>query len=151
MSIVGADEIAGYVLAASVTWGASLALIRRAHVRIDVLHARFPPRVRAALDLLALLSMLGLTLLFAWYATRLLRTSIRTGAVSNTPMEIPMWIPQSLWVAGFWVFATITVVLLGVAVRALILGDVARVHRIAGVRGALEEASEELAEVEDRR
>ena len=56
ISVVGADEIAGYVLAVSVTWGCSLAVIRRAHVRIDILHAALPRPAQAALDLLALLA-----------------------------------------------------------------------------------------------
>lgn len=151
VSIVGADEISGYVLAVAVTWGASLALIRRAHVRIDVVSARLPLRLRAALDLLALVSMLAITLLFAWFATRLLATSIRTGAVSNTQMEVPMWIPQSLWVAGFWIFAAVTLIVIGVALRALFAGDLRAAHRIAGVRGAIEEVDEELAQAGARR
>ncbi len=151
VSFIGADEISGYVLAISVTWGASLALVRRAHVRIDVLHARLPRLAAAALDLLALLSMLAITLLFAWFSTRLLATSLRTGAVSNTPMEVPMWIPQVLWVGGFWIFAAIAVILILATLRALIAGDPQKAHRIAGVRGALEEAQEELAEAEVRR
>ncbi|MDJ0686783.1 MAG: TRAP transporter small permease [Alphaproteobacteria bacterium] len=151
ISIVGADEISGYVLAISVTWGASLALIRRAHVRIDVVQARMPARVRAAFDLLALFSMLLLSVFFAWYATNLLRTNIRTGAISNTHMEIPLWIPQSLWVAGFWVFAAVILIVIPATVRALMGRDSSAAHRIAGVRGAMEEAAEEMSETGARR
>ncbi len=151
ISIVGADEISGYVLAITVTWGASLALIRRAHVRIDVVQARLPRSIKAVLDLLALLSLLAVTLLFAWFSTRLLSTSIRTGAVSNTQMEVPMWIPQSLWVAGFWILAAVILVVMASALRALFRRDFATAHRIAGVRGSKEEANEELAEAGSRR
>lgn len=151
VSFVGADEVSGYVLAITVTWGASLALVRRAHVRIDVVHARLPARARAALDLVALAALLGTTALFAWYATRLLRTSIRTGAVSNTQMETPMWIPQALWVAGFWIFAAVIVVLMAAAARALAAGDAATAERITGVRGAAEEAGAERALAQERR
>lgn len=150
-SIIGADEISGYILAVTVTWGASLALIRRAHVRIDVVHAQLPRVARSILDILALVSLLSVTLLFAWYATRLLRTSIRTGAVSNTPMEVPMWLPQSLWVAGWWVFAAVTVIVIIATIGALVRRDLGKAHRLAGVRGAVEEAGEELAEAQGRR
>ncbi len=142
-SLIGADEISGYVLAIAVTWGASLAIIRRAHVRIDILHHQLPGRWAAALDLLALAAMLAFTLLLAWYATRLLSTNIGVGAVSNTPMEVPMWIPQSLWVAGLWIFAAVTAVLILLTARAIFKRDLDRAQRLAGVRGALEEAREE--------
>ncbi|MEM7696220.1 MAG: TRAP transporter small permease [Pseudomonadota bacterium] len=150
-SLIGADEISGYILAITVTWGASLALIRRAHVRIDVVHAQVPAALRSVLDLVALVSLLSVTLLFAWFATRLLRTNIRTGAVSNTPMEVPMWIPQSLWVAGWWVFAAVTLIVIVATVGALIRRDLPAAQKLSGVRGALEEAGEELADAKSRR
>lgn len=142
ISLVGADEVSGYVLAVAVTWGASLALIRRAHVRIDVVQARLPRGAKTALDILALLSLFTVTLLFAWYATKLLSTTIRTGAVSNSQMETPMWIPQLLWVAGFWVFAAVTLIVMGMTVKAYVSRDFPAAHRMAGMRGALEEVSE---------
>jgi len=58
VSLVGADEISGYVLAVSITWGASLAIVRRAHVRIDLLHNRLPSLWAGVLDILALLASL---------------------------------------------------------------------------------------------
>lgn len=143
VTLVGADEIAGYVLAVSVTWGASLALVRRAHVRIDILHAQAPRAVAAALDLLALLSMLVFTCLLGWFATQLLATNIRVGAVSNTGMETPLWIPQLLWVVGIWAFAAVTIALILMTAVALARRDIDRARRLAGVRGALEEAQQE--------
>ena len=142
-SLIGADEISGYVLAIAVTWGASLAIIRRAHVRIDILHHQLPRPWAALLDLLALFAMLAFTLLLAWYATRLLSTNIIVGAVSNTPMEVPMWIPQSLWVVGLWIFAAVTSVLIALTARSLLRRNLDHAQRLAGVRGALEEMREE--------
>ncbi len=142
-SLIGADEISGYVLAIAVTWGASLAIVRRAHVRIDIVHHQLPRPWAAGLDLLALIAMLGFTLLLAWYATRLLSTNISVGAVSNTPMQVPMWIPQSLWVTGLWIFAAVTLALIVLAARALFRRDLDHAQRLAGVRGALEEVRKE--------
>lgn len=143
VSLVGADEISGYVLAISITWGASLAIVRRAHVRIDLLHNRLPSLWAGVLDILALLAMLGFTGLLGWFATRLLMTNIKVGAVSNTGMEVPLWIPQSLWVGGIWVFALVTALLIVLTVTALVRRDHGRVHLLAGVRGAMEEAEQE--------
>ncbi len=146
ISVVGADEVAGYILAITVTWGCSLAILRRAHVRIDILHAQLPRPGRAVLDLLALLSMAAFAFFLAWFATGLFENSWRTGAVSNSLMRIPRWIPHGLWAAGFWVFGLVTLVLIVEHFRALLRRDWDRAHQIAGVRGAEEET---LAEIED--
>src|ERR687883_1087165 len=58
-SIGGADELAGYALAIGTTWGLGAALLDRAHIRIDSLYVLFPQKLRLALDLLALLLLLG--------------------------------------------------------------------------------------------
>jgi TRAP-type C4-dicarboxylate transport system permease small subunit len=150
VSLLGVDEIGGYVLAISVSWGASLALIRRAHVRIDILHARLPARVQAMFDLLALVSMLLFAAFFGWYATGLFVNSWQTGSVSNSAMSIPRWIPHGLWVAGFWVLAGVALVLIVEQVRALRRGDLVRAHHVAGVRGALEEAEREMQDARER-
>lgn len=142
-SLIGADEISGYVLAFSVTWGASLALVRRAHVRIDVVHAQLPSKVACYLDVLALIAMLSLILLLAWYATELLATNIGGGAISNTTMEIPLWIPQSLWAIGLWLFAGTTIVLIVMTCYHLFRGELSKARAIAGIRSAMEEAQDE--------
>lgn len=149
-SLIGADEISGYVLAIAVTWGASLAIIRRAHVRIDIVHHQLPRPWAALLDLLALLAMLAFTLLLAWYATRLLGTNFSVGAVSNTPMEVPMWIPQSLWVAGLWIFAAVTSLLILLTVRAIFKRDLDHAQRLAGMRGALEDVTEDAGTTDEK-
>ena len=46
-SIQGADELGGYALAAGSVIAFSLALAGRNHIRVDVFHERFPPRVQA--------------------------------------------------------------------------------------------------------
>lgn len=149
-SLVGADEIAGYVLAISVAWGLSLAVVRRAHVRIDVVYNLLPRHARALLDLLALAALAAFVGLWAWFAARLLATNWAKGAVSNTPMEVPKALPQAFWVAGLGVFLLVCLALMVLAVASLRRGDTARAGRIAGVRGALEEAREETVAAEAR-
>lgn len=142
-SVIGADEISGYVLAISVTWGLSLALVRKAHVRIDVLYAILPRGVGGILDIAAVASLLIFGSLTAWYATKLMMTNAKVGAVSNTLMEVPLVLPQTLWVAGLWIFNAVCVVMIVLLVRAFFRGDLARVRSLAGIRGAEEEAREE--------
>lgn len=104
-SLQGVDEIGGYVVAITGTFGMALAVIARAHTRIDVLLLRLPGSVRAWLNLLAYVS-LGLCAAFtAWMGWGTLSDSLTFGAVSSTPLQVPLWIPQSLWVVGLFFFS----------------------------------------------
>ena len=63
-SVQGVDEIGGYVVAITGTFGMALAAVDRAHTRIDVLLLRLPRRVQAGLNLLAYVCLgLGLSLI----------------------------------------------------------------------------------------
>ena len=53
----GSDEIAAYLFAVGTTWSLAHVLVTRGHVRIDALYLHFPTRTRAALDLVALVTL----------------------------------------------------------------------------------------------
>lgn len=108
----GADEISGYVLAVGFAWSAAWALFRDAHIRIDVVSSRLPPRPRHVFDLIALASLVGVAGLLAWQAVRVLRETLRLGSISNTPLRTPLWLPEGLWAAGLIVFAVSSAALL---------------------------------------
>ncbi|WP_210260140.1 TRAP transporter small permease subunit [Hongsoonwoonella zoysiae] len=63
-SFEGADELGGYVLAVGSSLAFVVALLDRAHIRIDVLHARFPKKLQAVMDWLSVLSLGGTG--FSW-------------------------------------------------------------------------------------
>lgn len=109
----GADEISYYVLAVSTSWALTFTLLKRAHIRVDALYSRFGGNVRAALDVFATLLLAA----FAWTATYqvgtgVLARTIERGSRAPTPLETPLWIPQSLWFAGLVLFALATTVIL---------------------------------------
>lgn len=103
-SLQGVDEIGGYVVAITGTFGMALAATARAHTRIDVLLLRLPKRIQAGLNLLAYVA-LGLGAAFmAYMGWRTLSDSLAFGSVSSSPLQVPLWIPQSLWLAGLLLF-----------------------------------------------
>ena len=103
-SLQGVDEIGGYVVAVTGTFGMALAAVERAHTRIDVLLLRLPGRVQAALNLLSYVA-LGLGAAFMGYmGWRTSDDSLTFGSVSSSPLRVPLWIPQSLWLAGLVIF-----------------------------------------------
>ncbi|MEM8853408.1 MAG: TRAP transporter small permease [Pseudomonadota bacterium] len=102
---VGSAEISGYVFAISITWGFAFCVFERAHVRIDVVYRFVGARVRLALDVLSLVALAVFAGALARRATDTLDETLLFQAVSTTPLQTPLWIPQALWAAGFIFFA----------------------------------------------
>ena len=55
VSMMGIDEMSGFVLAIGTSWGFAFALLHRAHIRIDTVLLVLPQRARAVLDILGLI------------------------------------------------------------------------------------------------
>ena len=103
-SLQGVDEIGGYVVAVTGTFGMALAAVERAHTRIDVLLLRLPKHVQAGLNLLSYVALGVGAAFMAYMGWRTLSDSLLFGSVSSSPLQTPLWIPQSLWLAGLVVF-----------------------------------------------
>ena len=110
-SFQGVDEIGGYVLAITASFGFGYALLTRSHTRVDFLLRMLPVPVRGTLHFCALLVLAAISWGMLWYALAALRETMEYGSIANSPLETPMWIPQSLWLVGFVVFLIIAVLL----------------------------------------
>jgi len=108
LSLQGINEIGAYMLAISSTWGFSIALLQRAHSRVDFLFPRFPPALQAVLNLITALTLAGIAAFAAWQGWGVLADTLRWQATANTPLQTPMWIPQGLWLAGLVVFSGVS-------------------------------------------
>lgn len=106
-SLQGVDEIGSYTYGIVGAFGFASALISRSHVRVDFLLSRFPVAVRSLLNLLAMLSLTAFSMLCLWRGTHVLIESIELGATASTPLATPMWIPQSIWLMGYLMFALV--------------------------------------------
>lgn len=105
LSFVGTDELAGYAFAAIVGWGACFAFLSGGLIRVDVIYERLPASFRAWLDVLAVLSTFAFAVVLAWNAVDLGMESLTYNNVSNTPLRLPLWIPQLIWGGGFLALA----------------------------------------------
>lgn len=119
LSIQGVDEIGGYVVAITGTFGMALAAACRAHTRIDVLLVRLPLTIQAVLNLLAYLCLAGGAAFMAYMAWTTLSDSLAFGSVTSTPLQTPLWIPQSMWLAGLCLFGLTALVMAGRGLLAL--------------------------------
>lgn len=134
-SFQGVDELGGYMLALTASLGFGYAALHRAHTRVDFALAKLPLRARCVLHLAAAAVLFVLALFMAWNAWRALGETLSYGSIANSPLQTPLWIPQTLWLAGFGVFALCAGLVLVRAVRLWLRGD------LAGLEAALKPPS----------
>lgn len=110
VSLQGTDELGGYVLAFAGSCGFAYALLHKGHPRIDILLSRMPRRVQNPAHVLAQATLAGMAIFMTWFAVGELAQTIRFGAVTNTPLQTPLWLPQGLWALGCGLFALTTII-----------------------------------------
>lgn len=150
VSLQGADELGGYALAVGSTLAFSLALLGRNHIRVDVFHDKFPPRVQALLNWLSIVSLAVFALFIAWVAFRVIQDTTAYRSTAQTPWATPLIIPQSVWYAGLVIFALVACGLAWRATRLLASGDTAALNSDFHPKSAKEELKEELDDLKAR-
>jgi TRAP-type C4-dicarboxylate transport system permease small subunit len=149
-SLQGVDELGGYILALAGALSFSVALVARAHIRIDIVHDHLPRALRVPLNLLASLSILACAaalLRMAWFAYD---ESAALGATAQTPWATPLKYPQALWLAALVPFLLVCAVEVLRIVALLVKGDMRQVDRQHGPRTAQDELDDELEDMKAR-
>lgn len=144
LSFIGANETSGYVLAISSTWAFSYALLKRSHIRIDIVYQYLSPRWQAAVDVLSVAALAGFAAIFTWYATHYFFSLLGKGTRSITSLAVPLWIPMLPWLLGWALFLLVSIYLTVVSARALVRNELAAVRERVGAISEDEEASLEL-------
>ena len=86
-----AHEVTGLVIAAYYLLGGAYALRHAAHVNVDILHSRFPLRIRAVVDLItALLFFLFLGVVF-WKGGAFAWQSLMVLETTGSPLFAPLY------------------------------------------------------------
>ena len=149
-SIQGADELGGYALAVGSTLAFTLALMGRNHIRVDVFHERFSPRVQAAINWLAITTLALFAIVIALVSIKVLRETVEYGSTAQTPWATPLIYPQGVWYACFLLFMFVSI---GYALRAtylLLQGRIDELNVEFHPKSAKEELKEELDDLEHR-
>lgn len=144
VSLGGADEIAGYVLAIVSTWAFPIALLKRSHIRVDILYSRLSLKSRAWLDLLALGGMALFVGTLVFHASGVLGNTLKFHSTSTTPLQVPLWLPQSIWLAGYLFFAVTIVVLACTSLSRLRRQRWASISGLIGINSVEEDIQEEI-------
>ena len=93
-SIVGVEQIAVFLIAWSVFFGAAFGVARNIHVRVDVLQMLMPPRVRLASELIGWTGALLFSIALVISGWVLVEETHLLGDMTMGLLRIPMWIPQ---------------------------------------------------------
>ena len=137
-------ELSGYMLGIGIAWGLAGALDARAHVRIDVLIQRVPPRIRGYLHWLALATLVVFIGFVTYGAWQTFIESWEFKATDNSLLKTPLIIPQGLWLFGIGVFGLMAVLRLIEVMALLPRRDIHAIEMLTGPRTFVEEADEAL-------
>lgn len=149
-SLQGVDEIGGYVVAITGTFGFAYALMERTHTRIDIILDHVPTGLRNLLNVLAYALVTGAALFMLRYGYVALSESILFNSRSPTPLQTIMWIPQGMWFGGLLVFSVTAVALL-VHLVILQVRDPERGFLLYGPPTVQEEVDREMAKAGARK
>jgi TRAP-type C4-dicarboxylate transport system permease small subunit len=150
VSFQGVDELGGYVLAITSSLAFSLALVDRAHIRIDLFHRLLPKPLQRALDVASIVAIALLALLLVYAGWFTVQETIEFRSTAPTPWATPLIWPQSLWLAALIVFALFALGALAHAFRLAAARRWRELDRVYGPKGTEEEIREELADLERR-
>jgi len=98
--IPSTDEFAAYCMAASGFLALPYALMRGAHIRVELLFRILPQRSLFAVEVLGNVVGLLIAVYLAWYCALFVLESYEFKEVSSGLLPIPMWIPQIPMVLG---------------------------------------------------
>lgn len=149
-SLQGADELGGYILALGASLAFIVAMIDRAHIRIDVLHARFPVKLQALVDWLSVISLAVIGLFFLYVGWFVITDTLEYRSTAATPWRTPLIWPQSAWYAGLVVFALCSFLLAGLATRLFLAGKYTQLAEEFNPKSAEDDLSEELEQLKLR-
>jgi len=151
ITMSGSDEVSGYLFAIATALAMPYALLMRANVRIDAAYNLLPQRVRYGMDVFGLILFTGFAIMVTWRAALTVHVTWLNDAHAITPLQTPLILPQSIWLAGWVLFCICLVLLLAATVRAGLRGDLAAAGRLSGVPSVEEEVAEETAGVLPRK
>ena len=146
-SFQGTDELGGYALAVGSSLAFTVALIERAHIRIDLLHTKLPVRVQAVLNWLSSIMLAGFGAMLVWVCYTVIVDTIDYHSTAATPWATPLIYPQAAWYAALVGFGAASLIMALRATRLLFSGRIGELNRDYHPKGAIEELKEELEDL----
>lgn len=149
-SLQGVDEVGGYSLAVVASLGFAHALVSRSHTRIDFLIVKLGPGARAALNVLAMVTLALMAVFMLWKGLPVLMETLEFQSHSTSPLHTPLWMPQGPWIFGLVLFAIAAVALALHALWLLTRRDLDAINDFYGPPSLDEEIEREVGTFEQR-
>lgn len=105
MVFIGATDYAGYAMAAASFLAFAYALNHGSHIRVSIVLNALPKPLRRWLEIWCFGIGTLVMWYFVWYAQRFVYWSWKFSDISQGQDATPLWIPQSLMLAGAVLFA----------------------------------------------
>lgn len=144
-------EISGYAFAACIGLGMGFTVTSKANIRVDILTAKLPPKLRLTFDIVAALALAVTALALAWYSFDVLEKSWKLGARSTSTLQVPLLLPQSVWWIGFVWFATIACLTPMMAILRIFARDTAGAEALISAPALSEEIADIGIDLKDSR
>lgn len=148
-TVVESFEISGYAFAAAVALGMAYTVSCKSNIRIDLVANRLPLLPRVMLDLVAHLAILVVAGTIAWYALQTWLQSLKLDAKSISILQVPLILPQGIWLLGLLWFALFAALIAWSSARLLLRGDLAAVQHLIGPATLREEIEQAGAPAKD--
>ncbi|MFI0474175.1 TRAP transporter small permease [Halomonas sp. HMF6819] len=100
ISITGVSEMAAYLLVGATFLGLAYTFTHHAHIRVTLVIARLPARLRVWFEVFGLLVALIISVMLCYGLSSLARESLEYNDVSSGFLSLPLWIPQSVLILG---------------------------------------------------
>jgi TRAP-type C4-dicarboxylate transport system permease small subunit len=139
LTVLGADDLTAFSVAASATLPLAYAFRHGAHIRVDLIIGRLTGSGRFIMESIALILTTGLTLFFAYSMLDLAMDSFEFDDVAQGSVAWKLWFPQGLCALGAGLFA----LCLLDDLAAHLMGGTPSYRKAAEAR-ALDRAGEEL-------
>lgn len=146
-SFQGADELGGYTLALGSALAFTIALIGRAHIRIDLLYARFPRALQAFMNWLSAVLLAGFGLLLVKVTYKVVVDTMEYGSTAPTSWATPLIYPQGVWFIALGIFCIVACIYAFRASKLFFGGNIDTLNDEYHPKGAIEELSEEIEDL----
>lgn len=104
-TVLGADDLTAFSVAASATLPLAYAFRHGAHIRVDLIIGRLSGAPRFVMETIALAIAAGLCAFFAWSMIDLATDSFEFEDVAQGSVAWKLWVPQGMVAAGVSLFA----------------------------------------------
>jgi TRAP-type C4-dicarboxylate transport system permease small subunit len=100
----GANDVVAWLCAASAFLAMAHAFRHGDFVRVTLVYEKVSPAAQRAMETCALAIAAAAVGYLSWWATRFTYESWQFNEISSGLIAVPLWIPQTAFVVGTWVF-----------------------------------------------